>query len=75
MKWDYGVDYQLALGPVGGGGGTGVEGPVSGISVSLAFAVSVFEIEVDMIMVVTCAGAEMATVDGAIRMGIESSMG
>jgi hypothetical protein len=78
MKWDYGVGYQLAFVPFGGGGGgglTGVEGPVSGISESSACIVSTGGFDVDMITVVTWTGVKMPAVDGAIRMGIESSMG
>jgi hypothetical protein len=74
MKTDDGADDQLLLDPVVGGG-MGVEGPVSGISESSALIVSVFEFEVDMIASVTWAAGMMATVDGAIRMGIESSIG
>ena len=74
MKMDDGDDDQLLPDPVVVGL-MGVEGPVSGISESSALIVSVFGFEVDMIASVTWAAGKMATVDGAIRMGIESSIG
>jgi hypothetical protein len=74
MKMDDGDDDQLLPDPVVVGL-MGVEGPASGISESSACIVSVFEFEVDTIASVTWAAGKMATVDGAIRMGIESSIG
>jgi hypothetical protein len=73
MKMDDRDDNQLSLDPVVGGL-AGVEEPVCGMFVSSACNIFEVGFEVDMTKVVTWTGVKIAA-DGAIRMGIESSVG